>query len=163
MTLLYLILAKFLLYFFGIVFMALSPCFPLWLHHNQGGSSGGRSLFISFLSLLGLRRRGIEANQGRPLLEKVIENCVTICSIASSIIVAGVILLFTKENLPVFTIFMGVVTLLVLSVEIVYSLYLSVLGPFTSTKLKNSHVFRLIAMMPLGLGLIMLTLASLLS
>ncbi len=119
-------------------------------------------MFISFLSLLGLARRGIEVNQGPPLLEKVIEKCVTICSIVSSIIVAGVILLFTKENLPDFTIILGVVTLLVLSVEIVYSLYLSVLGPFTNTKLKNSHVFRLIAMMPLGLGLIMLTLASLL-
>jgi hypothetical protein len=160
---LYQIFAEFLLYFIGIVFIALSFCFPLWLHHNQGGNSGRNSLFISFKSLLGLATRPIEVNQGPQALEKVIDRSVTLCSISSSIIVAGVVLLFTKENLPALTIFFGIATLVVLSVEIVYSLYLSVLGTFTTIKLRNSHALRLIAMMPLGLGLIILTLASLLA
>ena len=91
---------------------------------------------------------------------RVLTPFITNASMVSSFVVAAVILTFEKSKTNTASVFFGVLTLSVFSVEILLSLYLSVIRPLTARAPPPLAVYLLIGLVPLGLGCTMFTLAS---
>ena len=92
---------------------------------------------------------------------RVLTPFITGISMASSFIVALVILTFEKSRANRASVLFGVLTLSVFSTEILLSLYLSVVRPVTASTPPLLAIYLLIGLVPLGLGCTMFTLASL--
>jgi hypothetical protein len=88
---------------------------------------------------------------------------VTNASMASSFIVAAVVLSFEKSKANAAAVLFGILTLSVFTAEILLSFYLSLFRPLTGTAPNLSAIFLLIGLVPLGLGCTMFTLASVMS
>jgi len=88
---------------------------------------------------------------------------VTNASMASSFIVAAVLLSFEKSKANAAAVLFGVLTLSVFTAEISLSFYLSMFRPLTGAAPNLSAFFLLIGLVPLGLGCTMFTLASIMS
>jgi len=88
---------------------------------------------------------------------------VTNASMASSFVVAAVVLSFEKSKANAAAVLFGILTLLVFTAEISLSFYLSLFRPLTGTAPNLSAIFLLIGLVPLGLGCTMFTLASIMS
>jgi len=86
---------------------------------------------------------------------------ITNVSMASSFVVATVILTFEKSKANTASVLFGGLTLFVFSVEISLSVYLSFLRPLTARTLPVFPIYLLISLVPLGLGCTMFTFASL--
>jgi len=88
---------------------------------------------------------------------------VTNASMASSFVVAAVVLSFEKSKASASTVLFGVLTLSVFAAEISLSFYLSLFRLLTGVTPNASAIFLLIGLVPLGLGCTMFTLASIVS
>jgi len=88
---------------------------------------------------------------------------VTNASMASSFVVAAVVLSFEKSKANAAAVLFGVLTLSVFAAEISLSFYLSLIRPLTGATPNSSAIFLLIGLVPLGLGCTMFTLASIIS
>jgi hypothetical protein len=88
---------------------------------------------------------------------------VTNASMASSFIVAAVLLSFEKSKANATAVLFGILTLSVFTAEISLSFYLSMFRPLTGAAPNLSAIFLLIGFVPLGLGCTMFTLASIMS
>jgi hypothetical protein len=82
---------------------------------------------------------------------------------ASSFVVAAVILSFEKSKANVTSVLFGVLTLSVFATEISLSLYLSLVRPLTASAPNLLGIYALIGLVPFGLGFTMFTLASIMS
>jgi hypothetical protein len=91
---------------------------------------------------------------------RVLTPFITGISMASSFIVALVILTFEKSKANAASVLFGVLTLSVFSVEISLSVYLSVVRALTASAPPLLAIYLLIGLVPLGLGCTMFTLAS---
>jgi len=100
---------------------------------------------------------------GPDSIKEAVASVTTTVSIVSSIGVAAVTVLFEKSINRQASMLLGVVTLLVYSSEIMFSLYLSVLRPLTGTVPSLFQVGLLLGLIPLGLGFTMFTLASIMT
>jgi hypothetical protein len=86
----------------------------------------------------------------------------TILSIVSSIGIASVIILFERSinrSAGVSSLILGTVTLGIYSLEILLTLYLSLLRPLTGSNPCFIQMYILLGLIPLGLGFTMFTLA----
>jgi hypothetical protein len=88
---------------------------------------------------------------------------VTNASMASSFIVAAVVLSFEKSKANAAAVLFGILTLSVFAAEISISFYLSLFRPLTEAAPNLSAILLLIGLVPLGLGCTMFTLASIMS
>jgi len=88
---------------------------------------------------------------------------VTNASMASSFVVAAVVLSFEKSKASASTVLFGVLTLSVFAAEVSLSFYLSLFRLLTGVTPNASAIFLLIGLVPLGLGCTMFTLASIVS
>jgi hypothetical protein len=88
---------------------------------------------------------------------------ITNASMASSFVVAAVVLSFEKSKANAAAVLFGILTLSVFTAEISLSFYLSLFRPLTGTAPNLSAIFLLIGLVPLGLGCTMFTLASIMS
>jgi ABC-type transport system involved in cytochrome bd biosynthesis fused ATPase/permease subunit len=93
-------------------------------------------------------------------IQEALVSVTTTVSIVSSIGVAAVTVLFQRSRNQLISMLLGVVTLLIYSIEIMFSLYLSVLRPLTGTVPSLFLLSILLGFIPLGLGFTMFTLAS---
>lgn len=94
---------------------------------------------------------------------RVLTPFITNVAMASSFVVAAVILTFEKSRANTASVVFGVLTLSVFFAEISLSLYLSVVRPRTTGTPFLLMVYLLIGLVPLGLGFTMFTLASIIS
>jgi len=88
---------------------------------------------------------------------------ITNVSMASSFVVAAVILSFEKSKANVTSVLFGVLTLSVFATEISLSLYLSLVRPLTASAPNLLGIYALIGLVPFGLGFTMFTLTSIMS
>jgi len=88
---------------------------------------------------------------------------ITNASMASSFVVAAVVLSFEKSKANAAAVLFGILTLSVFTAEISLSFYLSLFRPLTGTAPNLSAIFLLIGLVPFGLGCTMFTLASIVS
>lgn len=84
-------------------------------------------------------------------------------SMASSFIVATMMLSFEKAKANAASVLFGFLTLLVFTAEISLSLYLSLVRALTAITPTLMEIYALIGLVPLGLGCTMFTLASIMS
>jgi len=139
--------AKVILVISGFVFLALAVSFPVWVDSlREHGGSEVSAVFIP----------GLES------IKEALGSVTTAVSIVSSIGVASIGLLFERSRSRPMSMLLGVVTLLIYSLEIMFALYLSVLRPLTGTVPSLFQVGLLLGFIPLGLGFTMFTLASVL-
>ena len=140
-------LPKSVLVISGFVFLVLAILFPIWMDSlREHGGNGVSALF----------------GPGPASIQEALTSVTTTVSIVSSIGVAAVTLLFERSRSQPVSMFLGVVTLLIYSIEIMFSLYLSVLRPLTGTIPSLLQLGILLGFIPLGLGFTMFTLASVL-
>ncbi len=128
----------------GVAFLILSLFFPALLKRMT--EHGGRSLGARFIP-------------GHNSLKEAVDSVTTSISIVSSIVVAATIILFERSGNTV-SILLSTTTLLVFSVTITFSLYLSLIRPLTGTAPSPQQIYLLSALVPLGLGFAMFTVAS---
>jgi hypothetical protein len=88
---------------------------------------------------------------------------ITTASMASSLVVAAVILSFEKSEANVAVVLFGILTLSVFTAEISLSIYLSLIRPLSGTTPTQLAIYALIGLVLLGLGCAMFTLASIMS
>jgi len=88
---------------------------------------------------------------------------ITNVSIASSFLVAAVILSFEKSKANAKSVMFGILTLSAFTAEITLSLYLSLARLLPAAAPTIMAIYVLIGLVPLGLGCTMFTLASILS
>jgi hypothetical protein len=93
---------------------------------------------------------------------RVLTPFITNVSMASSFIVAAVILTFEKSKANTTSVVFGSLTLSVFFAEASLSLYLSVVRPLTARTPPLLAIYLLIGLVPLGLGFAIFTLASIL-
>jgi hypothetical protein len=91
---------------------------------------------------------------------RVLTPFITNVSMASSFVVAAVILTFEKSKATAASVLFGSLTLSVFFAEVSLSLYLSVVRPLTARAPPLSAIYLLIGLVPLGLGFAIFTLAS---
>lgn len=127
----------------GIVLVALTVFLPLllWFMREHGGE-GVSALFTP----------------GYESLSQALSSAITNVSVVSSIVVAVAILPFERPRSRT-SIFLGVLTLIITSITIMCSLFLSLVRPLTGTAPTILQVYALIGLLPLSLGLMMLTIA----
>jgi hypothetical protein len=123
-----------------VAFSVLLPIFMGAITENRGGSVAFRSGYLRTLAPF-----------------------VTNASMASSFVVAAVVLSFEKSKASAAAVLFGSLTLSVFAAEISLSFYLSLFRPLTGTAPNLSAIFLLIGLVPLGLGCTMFTLASIMS
>jgi hypothetical protein len=127
----------------GVILVALSVVIPVWMAAMTRG--GGVSVAI----------RSGYLNALTPFITTV--------SIASSFVVAAVILSFEKSKANVASVLFGILTLSVLTAEISLSIYLSLVRPLSGTAPTQLAIYALVGLVLLGLGCTMFTLASIIS
>ncbi len=88
---------------------------------------------------------------------------ITTVSLASSFVVAAVIVSFEKSKANVASVLFGILTLSVFTTEIAISFYLSSVRTLSGTEPIQLAIFALIGLVLLGLGCTMFTLASIIS
>jgi len=88
---------------------------------------------------------------------------ITTTSMASSFVVAVVILSFEKSKTNVTAVLFGILTLLVFTAEVSLSIYISLVRPLSGTAPTQLTIYALIGLVFLGLGCTMFTLASIIS
>ena len=94
---------------------------------------------------------------------RVLTPFITNLSMASSFVVAAVILTFERSRANTASIVFGILTLSAFLAEISLSVYLSVVRPRTTGPPLLLVVYLLIGLVPLGMGFTMFTLASIMS
>lgn len=127
----------------GVVFVALALFLPLLLWFMR--EHGGQGLSVIF-------------TPGYESLKEALGSAITNISVVSSIVVAVAILPFEHQRSRT-SIFLGILTLIITSVTIMYSLFLSLIRPLTGTAPTLLQVYSLVGLLPLSLGLMMLTIA----
>jgi len=128
----------------GGVFVILSILLPttFWIMREHGGD-GVSAIF----------------KPGFGSLSEALGAALTTTGILSSIIVAVAILPFERQRSQT-TKLLGIVTLALVSCEILYSLYLSLIRPLTGTVPDLLQVYLMVGLMPLGLAFTMFTIAA---
>ena len=127
----------------GLILVALSAVIPVWMGAMTGG--GGESAVI------------------RSGYFRALAPFITIASLASSFVVAAVIVSFEKSKVSVVSVLFGILTLSVFTAEISLSVYLSLARPLSGTAPIQLAIYALIGLVLLGLGCTMFTLASIIS
>jgi hypothetical protein len=112
--------------------------------------------------LMGATENGVSA-AFRSGYVRVLTPFITNVSMASSFVVAVVVLTFEKSKANAASVLFGFLTLSVFSAEISLSLYLSMVRSLTARAPPLSPIYLLIGLVPLGLGFTMFTLASIIS
>jgi len=129
----------------GFVFVVLAVWLPVWVNSmREHGGSEVSAIFIPGPNSIG----------------EALDSVTTAVSIVSSIGVASIGVLFERSRGRPTSMLLGVVTLLIYSLEIMFTLYLSVLRPLTGTVPSLFQVGLLLGFIPLGLGFTMFMLAS---
>ncbi|MGP8127097.1 MAG: hypothetical protein ACLP9D_04745 [Candidatus Bathyarchaeia archaeon] len=127
----------------GVLLVALSAVIPIWM---GAMTRGGGEIAV------------IRSNYLRALTPFI-----TIVSLASSFVVAAVIVSFEKSKVNVASVLFGILTLAVFTAEIALSIYLSLVRPLSRTAPIQLVIYVLIGLVLLGLGWTMFTLASIIS
>jgi hypothetical protein len=127
----------------GVILVVLSVVIPIWMGAMTRGS--GESVAIRFGYL------------------RALTPFITIVSLASSFVVAVVIVSFEKSKVNVASVLFGIVTLSVFIAEISLSIYLSLFRPLSGIALIQLAIYVLIGLVTFGLGCTMFTLASIIS
>jgi len=124
----------------GLILVVLSVVIPIWMGAMSRG--GGESAVI------------------RSGYLRALTPFITIVSLASSFVVAAVIVSFEKSKANVASVLFGILTLSVFTAEISLSVYLSLVRPLPRTAPIQLAIYVLIGLVLLGLGWTMFTLAS---
>ena len=127
----------------GVILVALSVVIPIWM---GAVTKGGGEIAV------------IRSNYLRALTPFI-----TIVSLASSFVVAAVILSFEKSRVNVASVLFGILTLSAFTAEISLSIYLTLVRPLSRTAPIQLAIYVLIGLVLLGLGWAMFTLASIIS
>ena len=127
----------------GLILVALSAVIPVWMGAMIRGGGESAAIRSGYL--------------------RALTPFITTVSMASSLIVAAVILSFEKLKANVTSVLFGILTLSVFTIEISLSIYLSVVRPLSGTAPTQLAIYALIGLVLLGLGCTMFTLASIIS
>ena len=127
----------------GVILVVLSAVIPVWMGAMTRG--GGESAVI------------------RSAYLRALVPFITIASLASSFVVAAVIVSFEKAKVSVASVLFGILTVAVFIAEISLSVYLSLVRPLSGTASIQLAIYALIGLVLLGLGCTMFTLASMIS
>jgi uncharacterized membrane protein len=114
--------------------------------------------------LMGAMTRGGGVSAGiRSGYLRALTPFITTVSMASSFVVAAVILSFEKSKANLASVLFGILTLSVFTAEISLSIYFSLVRPLSGTAPTQLAIYALIGLILLGLGCTMFTLASIIS
>ncbi|MGA2626788.1 MAG: hypothetical protein ABSF63_06990 [Candidatus Bathyarchaeia archaeon] len=127
----------------GVILVVLSAVIPIWMGAMTRGGGENAAIRSDYL--------------------RALTPFITIVSLASSFVVAAVILSFEKSRVNVASVLFGILTLSVFTAEISLSIYLSLLRPLSRTAPIQLALYVLIGLVLLGLGWTMFTLASIIS
>ena len=127
----------------GVILVVLSAVIPIWMGAMTRGGGENAAIRSDYL--------------------RALTPFITIVSLASSFVVAAVILSFEKSRVNVASVLFGILTLSVFTAEISLSIYLSLLRPLPGTAPIQLALYVLIGLVFLGLGWTMFTLASIIS
>lgn len=125
-------------------------------------------VLVAFSVFLPILMRAVTENGGagaafRSGYLRALTPFVTNASMASSFVVAAVVLSFEKSRANAAAVLFGILTLSVFTAEISLSFYLSIFRPLTGTTPNLTAIFLLMGLVPLGLGCTMFILASIMS
>jgi len=127
----------------GVILVALSVVIPIWMGALTKGNGGGVAVRFVYL--------------------RALTPFITIVSLASSFVVAVVIVSFEKLRTNRTSVLFGILTLAVFIAEVSLAMYLSLIRPLPGTALIQLAIYALIGLVTLGLGCTMFTLASIMS
>ena len=127
----------------GLILVVLSVVIPIWMGAMTRGN--GESVPVRFVYL------------------RALSPFITVVSLASSFVVAAVIVSFEKSKANVASVLFGILTVSVFAAEISLSVYLSLVRPLSGTASIQLAIYALIGLVLLGLGCTMFTLASMIS
>ena len=127
----------------GLVLVALSVLVPIWMGAMTRGGGVGAAIRSSYL--------------------RALTPFITTVSLASSFVVAAVIVSFDKSKANRATVLFGILTLSAFTAEIVLSIYLSLARQLSGTAPIQLAIYALIGLVLLGLGCTIFTLASIIS
>jgi hypothetical protein len=127
----------------GVILVVLSAVIPIWMGAMTRGGGENAAIRSDYL--------------------RALTPFITIVSLASSFVVAAVILSFEKSRVNVASVLFGILTFSVFTAEISLSIYLSLLRPLPGTAPIQLALYVLIGLVFLGLGWTMFTLASIIS
>ena len=131
------------LIFVGVILVVLSVVIPIWMGAMTRGGGESAAIRLGYL--------------------RALTPFITIVSLASSFVVAAVIVSFEKSKANVASVLCGILTLSVFIAEISLSIYLSLIRPLSGTAPIQFAIYALIGLVTLGLGCSMFTLASIIS
>jgi hypothetical protein len=132
------------LIFFGIVFFILTWWYPKYIEQLRVQSDGGAMAVFT---------------PGPQSSTEAVGYLITAFSILSAIAVA-LIVLPSSENKSTTSIFLSVITLIILLTGIVWTLHLSLTRPLSGVASKPHFIYLSLRLLLLGLSFIMFTLAS---
>jgi hypothetical protein len=124
----------------GLILVALSAVIPVWMGAMTRGGGESAAIRSGYL--------------------RALTPFIVIASLASSFVVAVVVVSFEKSKVSVVSVFFGILTLSVFTTEISLSIYLSLARPLSGTVSFQLGIYALIGLVFLGLGCTMFTLAS---
>ena len=127
----------------GVILVVLSAVIPVWMGAMTRGGGENAAIRSGYL--------------------KALVPFITIASLASSFVVAAVIVSFEKSKVSVASVLFGILTVSVFAAEISLSVYLSLVRPLSGTASIQLAIYALIGLVLLGLGCTMFTLASMIS
>jgi len=127
----------------GVILVVLSVVIPIWMGAMTRGN--GESVPVRFVYL------------------RALSPFITIVSLASSFVVAVVIVSFEKSRANRASVLFGISTLAVFIAEVSLAMYLSLIRPLPGTALIQLAIYALIGLVTSGLGCTMFTLAALIS
>ena len=127
----------------GAILVVLSAVIPIWMGAMTRGGGESAAIRSGYL--------------------RALTPFITIVSLASSFVVAAVIVSFEKSKVNVASVLFGILTLSVFTAEISLSVYLSFVRPLSGTALIQMAIYALIGLVLLGLGCTLFTLASIIS
>jgi len=129
-----------LLVLVGVILVALSPVIPIWMGAMTRGVGGSAAIRSGYL--------------------RALTPFITLASLASSFVVAAVIVSFERARVNAASVLFGILTLSVFTAEIALSVYLSLVRPLSGTASIQFAIYALIGLVTLGLGCTMFTLSS---
>jgi hypothetical protein len=124
----------------GVILVVLSAAIPIWMGAMTRGGGEIAAIRSGYL--------------------RALTPFITIVSLASSFVVAVVMVSFEKSKVNVASVLFGILTFSVFTAEISLSVYLSLIRPLSGTALIQMAIYGLIGLVLLGLGCTMFTLAS---
>ena len=127
-----------------------------------GGLLVSLSVILPILMVRAIEHRGVTAAFGAGYLS-ALTPFITIASMASSFISAAVILSFEKSRPSRVSALLGITTLFVLGVELVLSVYVSIIHLRSPTAPGPLAIYILIGLVPFGLACTLFILASIIS